>query len=318
MVNAGAGNDHVDGGAGNDTADGGNGDDTLLGGAGNDTLRGGLGADILDGGAGTDRIEGGGGSDTVLYTVNTTSVSIDLVGGRATFPGQTWPAETLVSIENAETGSGADTLTGNGANNRLVANAGNDTLTGGGGHDTLDGGAGNDSLSGGTENDTLVGKAGNDTLRGGDGNDVLAGGEYGRLFVEYTYDEDGTRSPAPNVYADGKDTIDGGAGIDTAAYPLAVCHDRWDDYDAKNLDLGMSVNLVTGVSLVRNSSLPQDKLISIENVITGDGDDIVQGSTSANDISVNRGFNTVFGEGVNDVIRGGSGFRLYDFRLRLG
>ena len=59
-----------------------------------------------------------------------------------------------VTIENARSGSGNDTLTGNEVANRLDAGAGTDLLTGNGGDDVLVGGLGNDTLDGGAGSDT--------------------------------------------------------------------------------------------------------------------------------------------------------------------
>ena len=58
-----------------------------------------------------------------------------------------------VVIEDALTGSGQDTVTGNAANNLLNTGAGEDWITAGGGSDTLIGGSGNDTLSGGSGGD---------------------------------------------------------------------------------------------------------------------------------------------------------------------
>jgi hypothetical protein len=151
-------------------------DDALAAGGGSDTLLGGEGNDTLDGGDGTDRLDGGAGRDTVLYTANTSAVRIDLVAGRASFPGKTWAAEALVGIENATTGSGADTFVGNGVANVFRGGAGNDTLGGASGGDVLAGGAGRDILVGGSGRDTFefgaaaesAGRA-IDTLRAGGG-----------------------------------------------------------------------------------------------------------------------------------------------------
>ena len=60
-----------------------------------------------------------------------------------------------VVIEEARTGSGDDSVTGNSANN------------------VLDTGAGQDSISGGSGADTLIGGSGQDTLAGGSGGDVF-------------------------------------------------------------------------------------------------------------------------------------------------
>ncbi|QEW21011.1 Serralysin C precursor [Marinibacterium anthonyi] len=59
-------------------------------------------------------------------------------------------------IENVRTGSGADQIIGNTADNRLESGAGNDTILGEGGNDILVGGAGADTLTGGTGGDTYV------------------------------------------------------------------------------------------------------------------------------------------------------------------
>lgn len=119
---------------------------TLLGLGGNDTLKGLDGNDTLDGGAGKDLLDGGNGVDMVLYTANTTAVRIDLVKGLASFIGQSWAAETLTAIENAQTGSGNDVFIGNAANNRFHGNAGSDSFDGAGGTDYFDGGAGSDTV----------------------------------------------------------------------------------------------------------------------------------------------------------------------------
>jgi serralysin len=61
-----------------------------------------------------------------------------------------------VTIENASSGSGNDTLIGNDAANVLSGGAGNDALNGGAGNDRLVGGAGTDTLSGGAGADIFV------------------------------------------------------------------------------------------------------------------------------------------------------------------
>ena len=164
---------------------GGEGDNQIFGAGGGDTIHGGGGNDSLDGGAGTDYLDGGDGRDMVIYTSNTTTVRVDLAAGRATFPGQSYPAETLVSIENAATGSGNDILIGDAGANWLYGNAGNDSLSGGEGRDYLNGGAGDDSLSGGGGPDYMDGGAGNDTFDGGGGTDTVIGGD-GSDTILYT------------------------------------------------------------------------------------------------------------------------------------
>jgi Ca2+-binding RTX toxin-like protein len=93
-------------------------------------------------------------------------------------------------IENAEGGSGNDTLTGNQYANYLIGNAGNDILYGGAGIDSLEGFDGNDTIYGGTSGDTIKGGGGDDLIYGESGNDYSKGGA-------------------------GNDTIYAGSGIDT-------------------------------------------------------------------------------------------------------
>lgn len=81
-------------------------------------------------------------------------------------------------IENANGGSGNDTITGNAAANTLNGNGGNDVLDGGTGIDVLYGGDGNDRLDGGLFKDSSFGGAGNDTfvIKGSDLADDVDGG----------------------------------------------------------------------------------------------------------------------------------------------
>ena len=147
---------YIDGGAGNDR---------LVGGLNRDDLRGGAGNDTLEGNGGADRLDGGTGRDTALYTANTTPVRVDLAQGSASFPGQSWAPETLISIENVTTGSGDDVLIGSAVANTLRGGAGSDVLNGAGGADLLVGGTGSDVLDGGGGADVLIGGTGADVFR---------------------------------------------------------------------------------------------------------------------------------------------------------
>ena len=138
-----AGNDIVYGGDGNDQLDGGAADDLLEGGAGNDALLGGDGNDTLKTSAGVDSFDGGAGTDTFDAAVSNASWVIDLAAGTATYGTTT---QSLISIEKAFLGNGADRLYGSSAANTLSGGAGNDELTGFGGSDVLTGGAGADNF----------------------------------------------------------------------------------------------------------------------------------------------------------------------------
>ena len=84
-----------------------------------------------------------------------------------------------VTIENAKGGDGDDSITGNGASNRLAGRGGDDLISGRGGSDRLAGGADSDVLNGGGGADRLGGGAGDDILVGGRGGDRLDGGSGG-------------------------------------------------------------------------------------------------------------------------------------------
>jgi hypothetical protein len=159
-----AGPSTLDGGGGNDHLFGGVAADRLLGGAGGDDLRGDVvfdgrslvtstsagGDDMLLGGPDSDSYAGGPGADTVSYAhavVGFTATLPRAADEGASEPGQSGENELLPQdVEGIIGGSGADTLTGNRANNRLEGGPGNDTLTGNQGADLLAGGADGDSI----------------------------------------------------------------------------------------------------------------------------------------------------------------------------
>lgn len=88
-------------------------------------------------------------------------------------------------IENAITGSGNDTVTGNDAANSIRSGGGNDTVTGGAGADTLAGAAGDDRLIGGADGDALSGGIGDDVLYGDTFEIGLAAGTAGQVWRLY-------------------------------------------------------------------------------------------------------------------------------------
>jgi Ca2+-binding RTX toxin-like protein len=135
-VNAGPGDDVIEGSEQADIIYGGAGEDEINGHGGNDWLHGGEGDDTIDGGAGEDLIIGGQDNDI-------------LIGGDDT-----------------------DIIHGNGGNDILFGMGGQDFLYGGDGDDTLYGyDSAEDWLYGGAGNDTLFTASGNH-LDGGKGDDT--------------------------------------------------------------------------------------------------------------------------------------------------
>ena len=148
-INAGGGNDRVQGSSETDIINGGAGRDTLQGKGGNDKINGGAGDDIVRGGVGRDTLNGNGGADKIDGGAGN-----DIIRG----------------------GGGADELKGNGGADRMIGGARNDTLKGGAGDDTLKGGSGADTAVGGGGDDALLLGRGNDLGKGGGGGDVIRGG----------------------------------------------------------------------------------------------------------------------------------------------
>ncbi len=76
----------------------------------------------------------------------------------------------------------ADTISGDGGNNRLVGTNGTDNISGAGGNDDIYGKNGEDRLFGDSGNDQVYGGGSNDRLQGGLGRDYLSG-QLGNDFV---------------------------------------------------------------------------------------------------------------------------------------
>ena len=119
-------------------------------------------------------------------------------------------------------------------------------------------------FSGSNFDDLLVGTDANDQLYGLGGNDLLDGGF-------------------------GFDLIDGGDGNDTTTYAFYAG--------------GINANLQTGVVSFPGNSTLTDTLISIENLIGSQGNDIITG---------NDGDNSLSGGAGDDVLDGGFGFDRLD------
>ncbi|MEZ5926569.1 MAG: calcium-binding protein [Hyphomicrobiaceae bacterium] len=161
-----AGDDTLDGGDNIDTLYGGEGNDTLIGGGNNDFAYGEGGDDVFVHGVGADLFDGGDGIDTADYSASSVARTINLATGAT-------GEDILINVERILTGSGADQLTGDDADNELISNGGFDILHGGGGNDVLRGGTGNDQLSGDEGDDLLIDEAGVDSFDGGAGSDTL-------------------------------------------------------------------------------------------------------------------------------------------------
>jgi Ca2+-binding RTX toxin-like protein len=192
----------------------------------------------------------------------------------AGFEGYFWGVEYFAETFGSLNLTTVIATRGTSGNDALEGNSGRNGFYGFAGNDTINGGSGNDYLDGGANNDVLRGGFGNDILLGGSGNDRLDGGS-------------------------GIDTLNGGAGVDTADYRFfngAVV------VDLRPLQEAYFPSGPTGV----------ERLVSIENVLTGGGADRLTGSSIANLLDGGGGNDRLFGSGGNDVLRGQDGFDRLD------
>jgi Ca2+-binding RTX toxin-like protein len=149
--------------------------------------------------------------------------------------------------------------------------------------ETIEGTPFDDTIDGGGGDDVLIGRGGNDILFGGSGDDRFIGGE-------------------------GWDQYAGGEGIDTIDYsaePGRV---------AVNLSTTM---LYASFAPFYARELGQDTALDgygnreifsdIENVISGEGSDLVNGSDGANRIETGGGDDRVLAMGGNDIVFAGAG-----------
>jgi Ca2+-binding RTX toxin-like protein len=141
--------DDITGNASANRIEGGLGSDKLSGGDGDDVFD--EGDDLTSGALDSDVIVGGKGVDTVSYARRTAALTIKLDATADSGDQSVTPHETdSIDCENADGGSGVNTMTGNAGNNVLFGGDSNDELHGGGGDDTLDGGGGDNTLDGGS------------------------------------------------------------------------------------------------------------------------------------------------------------------------
>ncbi|HSI33898.1 MAG TPA: choice-of-anchor D domain-containing protein, partial [Tepidisphaeraceae bacterium] len=137
----------------------------------------------------------------------------------------------LLDMERIVGGTGDDFITGSDAANSFSPGAGDDTVLAGPGNDTVDGDSGDDSLAGEGGDDQLAGQSGNDTLLGGTGDDAFITNDLAA------------------------DTLDGGAGTDTATADLLLD-------SISNIELGVIIPEPEVAVTVGGNDLP-DGTVSV-------------------------------------------------------
>ena len=316
------------------------GNDTLRGGAGSQqTFYGGAGDDTLSGNTDGDYLDGEGGTNLADYTAQSSNLVVNLTSaGNNVYLSGSMPtssnSDTLANINNIATGSGVDTIIGNGNDNIVRAGVGADTLIGGAGDDTLYGEAGNDTLSGGEGNDTLIGGMSTSVDSGIDTADYSATSYYG-VTVDL---QNGTATGATigtdklygieNVLGSAQsDTLIGASGTLNTLSGLGGNDTLYGNLEGDYLDGGTGTNtadyssetasivanLTTGRAYFTSSS-SYDALVSIQNVLSGSGNDTLIGlSGTLNTLNGNDGDDTLSGNLDGDSLIGGAGSDTLDY-----
>jgi Ca2+-binding RTX toxin-like protein len=209
--------------------------------------------------------------------------------------------------------TGDDSIRGNDGDDMIDGDAGNDTIDGGAGDDEVTGAAGTDSVDGGDGSDTLAGGDGTDTLNGDAGDDDIAvggsdsatGGTGDDVFTIDTTD------PAPDIDA----TIDGGSDGTDGNPDGPENGDEGDSLDLSDRSEDLTVVLedadpesgtVDGLDADNASDVTFDE---IEKIVTGSGDDTVDGDGVSGPIDVvtGAGKDSVDGGDQGDTIDTGPG-----------
>jgi serralysin len=268
-----------------------------------------------------------GGIDTLNYSESSAAQTINLNAeafsstlGRV---GNVTIARGSV-IENANGGSGADTLIGNAVNNVLNGGAGSDNLNGGVGVDTISYGTGQGAvfadLAGryvvetglqlGTvlattavlSSDVIVdfenfeGSAFGDRAYGTDTDNIISA----NAGDDYVYAEGGNDSVIGGI---GSDILLGGSGVDTISYA--------GNAGAVFADLsGFTIEtaLQTGTVNAGTAFSSFDLLAQFENLTGSEYGDRLYGDAEINFILGGGGDDIIYGGAGNDILSGGDGF----------
>jgi Ca2+-binding RTX toxin-like protein len=334
--------DVLEGTAHDDALDGGHGADLLSGLADDDEIRGGSGADILNGGAGGDVLDGGSGQDTAQYINAMNGVTADLLNaGNNTGEAA---GDLYVSVERLDGSSHADTLRGDGADNRIWGRDGNDRIQGRGGDDWLFGNNGDDILNGGLGRDFLVGGAGLDiaqyasameavtadltdasvntgeaagdrysSIEGVQGtgfDDVLAGNNAANRLWGLNGEDVLWGRGGNDVLLGGNDNdvLDGGLGADVLNGGAGI-----DTASYKSAMAGVTADLANSRS--NTGEAAGDRFTRIENLDGSAFDDVLGGDGAANTLHGQGGIDEIWGRAGDDILFGGAGPDVFVFAV---
>ena len=273
-----------------------------------------------------------GGLDTLDYSAFTVPVNISLTPaelsringatGGILDPG-IFSINYRTVIENANGGSGNDTLTGNDVANALNGGGGNDVLDGRAGADTMTGGAGNDTYIVDNASDVVIEGAGDaaDLVRASLSYTLAAGVQVDRLE---TTDAAGTAAihfngnefaqtlvgnAAGNILdgRGGTDTMAGGAGNDSYIVDNAgdvVVEVAGDTADLVRTSVSYVLSAAAAIEVLRTASAARTTPV----ILTGNGfGQSLFGNAGHNGLNGGGGNDRLDGAGGNDKVSGGIG-----------
>lgn len=281
-------------------------------------------------------IYGGSGDDTVSYASANAAVFVSLATSLAVLSGSD-NIDELIGIEGANGtafddflfgSSGANRLYGNGGNDTIEGIGGNDRLWGHAGEDSINGGSGNDLIQGGDDDDDLDGGSGSDTVYGGDGDDDITGGSnddtlygddgndtiVGGHGDDVIHDGNGNDVVSGNgggdvfYIGDGNDTFSGGSGNDrfyVDGFGDNVIQGGNHNDTVIFGNAAVVVNLA--IDWAQRGAEGTDTITGVENIMTGNGADLLAGTSFDNFIHSGGGNDVASGLEGDDTINGGSG-----------
>jgi Ca2+-binding RTX toxin-like protein len=150
---------------------------------------------------------------------------------------------------------------------------------------------------GGDGNDWLLGGSGDDDFNGGPGDDVFSGmGGDDNLY---------------SAAADGADTFNGGPGYDYVSY-----EERTADLTVQVCASDVQIACVAGECACETSMSGEvgedDRLVNVEDVTGGSGNDMLRGSEAADVLSGGPGDDSILGLGGSDLLYGQRGDDFFD------
>jgi len=243
-------------------------------------------------------LEDEGGRDLIDFAHDTHDQTVDLRGGQASslmgeVENMLIARDTVIELYRA--GSGADSVGGNGAGNKIWGNGGDDRLFGRGGNDILAGGNGNDVIYGNGHADRLYGGSGQDRLFGGNGNDKLYG-QWGSDLHKGGHGSDLIygHAHADRLYGEGgSDRISGGNG-----------NDRLYGQGGNDVLRG------DGGRDILFGNWHNDRLYGgggNDRLVGGQGNDLLSGGWHADRLYGGHGKDRLFGDAGNDLLSGDEG-----------